>query len=113
VNGQRISEIDLEIGLPSMNRLLIVAILFISMASLYAQAQQPNTAKLKADAQNALAALRKRYLPALRTYRGGHPGSHKRRPKASAATRVKFGRKRPKHFSHFATKSTVVGLHRS
>jgi len=34
------------------NGLLIVAILFISTASLYAQRQQQNVAKLKADARN-------------------------------------------------------------
>jgi hypothetical protein len=34
-----------------MNRLLIVAILVIYAAPLYAQSQQPNAAKLKADAQ--------------------------------------------------------------
>ena len=35
-----------------MNRLLIVAILVISTAPLYAQRQQQNVAKLKADARN-------------------------------------------------------------
>jgi hypothetical protein len=35
-----------------MNRLLIVAILLISTAPLYAQRQQQNVAKLKADARN-------------------------------------------------------------
>jgi ABC-type transporter Mla subunit MlaD len=35
-----------------MNRLLIVAILVISTAPLYAQRQQQNIAKLKADARN-------------------------------------------------------------
>jgi hypothetical protein len=34
-----------------MTRLLIVGILLLSTVPLYAQAQQPNTAKLKADAQ--------------------------------------------------------------
>ncbi len=41
-----------------MNWSLIVAILFISIASPYAQAQQPNTAKLKADAQNVVSNIR-------------------------------------------------------
>jgi hypothetical protein len=35
-----------------LNRLLIVAILLISTAPLYAQRQQQNVAKLKADARN-------------------------------------------------------------
>jgi hypothetical protein len=35
-----------------MNRLLLVGTLLISTAPLYAQGQQPNTAKLKADARN-------------------------------------------------------------
>ena len=35
-----------------LNRLLVVAILFISTAPLYAQHQQQNVAKLKADARN-------------------------------------------------------------
>ena len=35
-----------------MNRLLIVAILLISTVSLYAQREQQNIAKLKADARN-------------------------------------------------------------
>ena len=35
-----------------MNRLLIVAILLISTVPLYAQRQQQNVAKLKADARN-------------------------------------------------------------
>ena len=37
-----------------MNRLLIIAILVISTVPLYAQDQMPNTAKLKADAQNVV-----------------------------------------------------------
>jgi hypothetical protein len=37
-----------------MNRLLIVAILFISTAPIYAQRQQQNVAKLKEDARNAV-----------------------------------------------------------
>jgi hypothetical protein len=37
-----------------MNRLLIVAILMLSTAPLYAQGQQQNVAKLKEDAQNAV-----------------------------------------------------------
>ncbi len=37
-----------------MNRLLIIAILVISTVPLYAQGQRPNTAKLKADAQNVV-----------------------------------------------------------
>jgi len=37
-----------------MNRLLIVAILLISAAPVYAQAQQLNMAKLKADAQKVV-----------------------------------------------------------
>jgi hypothetical protein len=37
-----------------MNRLLIVATLMLSTAPLYAQGQQPNVAKLKADARNVV-----------------------------------------------------------
>src|SRR5262249_24781072 len=37
-----------------MNRLLIVAILMLSTAPLYAQGQQQNVAKLKEDARNAV-----------------------------------------------------------
>ncbi len=37
-----------------MNRLLTVAILAISVAPLYAQGQQPDAAKLKADAQEVV-----------------------------------------------------------
>jgi preprotein translocase subunit YajC len=37
-----------------MNRLLIVAILIIGIFPLYAQSQQPNAAKLKADAQKVV-----------------------------------------------------------
>ena len=40
-----------------MNRLLIVAILLISAASVYAQAQQPDAAKLKADARNVVGTI--------------------------------------------------------
>ena len=35
-----------------MNRLLIIGVLLSSAVTLHAQAQQPNTAKLKADARN-------------------------------------------------------------
>ena len=41
----------------AMNRLLIVAILLISAASVYAQDQQPNVAKLKADAQKVVSII--------------------------------------------------------
>jgi hypothetical protein len=41
-----------------MNRLLIVVILVISTAPLYAQAQQPDMAKLKADAQKVFSIIR-------------------------------------------------------
>jgi hypothetical protein len=41
----------------SMNQLLIVAILIISTAPLFAQ-PQPDTAKLKADAQNVVSIIR-------------------------------------------------------
>ena len=41
----------------AMNRLLIVAILLISAAPVYAQAQQPNMAKLKADAQKVVSII--------------------------------------------------------
>jgi hypothetical protein len=41
---------DLEQITDLFNGPLVMAILFISMGSLCAQAQQPNTAKLKADA---------------------------------------------------------------
>jgi predicted transcriptional regulator len=37
-----------------MNRLSIIAILITGTSSLYAQGQQPNVAKLKADAQNVV-----------------------------------------------------------
>ena len=40
-----------------MNRLLIVAILVISAAPVYAQAQQPDAAKLKADAQKVVSII--------------------------------------------------------
>jgi len=40
-----------------MNRLLIVAILIISTAQLYAQGQQPDAAKLKADARNVVSII--------------------------------------------------------
>jgi predicted ribosome quality control (RQC) complex YloA/Tae2 family protein len=40
-----------------LNRLLIVAILVISTAPLYAQAQQPDMAKLKADAQKVISSI--------------------------------------------------------
>jgi hypothetical protein len=39
------------------NRLLIVAILIISRAPLYAQGEQPNIAKLKADAQKVVSII--------------------------------------------------------
>ena len=41
----------------NMNRLLTVAILAISIAPLYAQGQQPDVAKLKADAQNVVSII--------------------------------------------------------
>jgi hypothetical protein len=41
-----------------MNRLLIVWFLVISTVPLYAQAQQPNTAKLKADAEKVVSDIR-------------------------------------------------------
>jgi hypothetical protein len=41
-----------------MNRLLIVAILLISAAQEYAQAQQPDAAKLKADAQKVVSIIK-------------------------------------------------------
>ena len=40
-----------------MNRLLIVAILIISTARLYAQGQQPDAATLKADARNVVSII--------------------------------------------------------
>ncbi len=40
-----------------MNRLLIVAILVISTVPLFARGQQPNTAKLKADAQKVVSII--------------------------------------------------------
>ena len=40
-----------------MNRLLIIAILLISTAPLYAQRQQQNVAKLKADARNIVGTI--------------------------------------------------------
>jgi hypothetical protein len=41
-----------------MNRLLIIWFLVISTVPLYAQAQQPNTAKLKADAEKVVSDIR-------------------------------------------------------
>ena len=41
-----------------MNRLLIVGILIMSMAPRYAEGQQANTAKLKADAQKVVSIIR-------------------------------------------------------
>jgi hypothetical protein len=41
----------------AMNRLLIVGILLISTAPLYAQGAQPDTAKLKADAQKVVSII--------------------------------------------------------
>jgi hypothetical protein len=45
-----------KVGIPGefMNRLLIVAILMLLTAPLYAQGQQQNVAKLKEDARNAV-----------------------------------------------------------
>jgi hypothetical protein len=40
-----------------MNPLLIIAILISSTAPLYAQRQQPNVAKLKADAQKVVSII--------------------------------------------------------
>jgi len=40
-----------------MNGLLVVAILLISTPPLYAQGQQPNVAKLKADARNLVGVI--------------------------------------------------------
>ena len=41
-----------------MNRLLIVGVLLLLTVPLYAEAQQPNTAKLKADAQKVVSDIR-------------------------------------------------------
>jgi hypothetical protein len=41
-----------------MSRLLIIGVLLNSAMALYAQAQQPNTAKLKADAQKVVSIIR-------------------------------------------------------
>ena len=41
-----------------MNRLLIIGLLLNSAVTLYAQAQQPNTTKLKADAQKVVSIIR-------------------------------------------------------
>jgi len=41
-----------------MNRLLIVGVLLLSTVPLWAQAQRPNTAKLKADAQKVVSDIR-------------------------------------------------------
>jgi hypothetical protein len=41
-----------------MSRLLIIGVLLSSALTLYAQAQQPNTAKLKADAQKVVTIIR-------------------------------------------------------
>src|SRR5262249_51886935 len=51
------SEIDEATG-TLMNRLLIVAILLISTAPMYAQGQQPSMAKLKADAQKVVSIIK-------------------------------------------------------
>ena len=40
-----------------MNRLLIIGILLVSMVPFYAQGQQPNTAKLKEDAQKVVSII--------------------------------------------------------
>jgi hypothetical protein len=40
-----------------MSRLLLIGILLISTAPLYAQGQQPNAAKLKADAQKVVSVI--------------------------------------------------------
>ena len=40
-----------------MNRLLIIAILIISILPLYAEGQQPNAAKLKVDAQKVVSII--------------------------------------------------------
>jgi hypothetical protein len=42
----------------AMKRLLIVGILIISTAPLYAQGQQPDAAKLKADAQKVVSIIK-------------------------------------------------------
>jgi parvulin-like peptidyl-prolyl isomerase len=42
----------------AMNRILIAGILIISTAPLYAQGAQPNTAKLKADAQKVVGIIK-------------------------------------------------------
>jgi hypothetical protein len=41
-----------------MNRFLIIGLFFSSAVTPYAQAQQPNTAKLKADAQTVVSIIR-------------------------------------------------------
>jgi hypothetical protein len=41
-----------------MSRLLIIGVLLSSALTLYAQAQQPNTAKLKVDAQKVVSIIR-------------------------------------------------------
>jgi len=41
-----------------MNRLALLMILLVSTVPLYAQAQQPDTAKLKADAQKVVSSIR-------------------------------------------------------
>ena len=41
-----------------MNRLLMIGLLLNSAVTLYAQAQQPNTTKLKADAQKVVSIIR-------------------------------------------------------
>ena len=41
-----------------MSRLLIIGVLLSSAATLHAQAQEPNTAKLKADAQKVVSIIR-------------------------------------------------------
>ena len=41
-----------------MNRLLMIGLLLNSAVTLYAQAQQPNTTKLKADPQKVVSIIR-------------------------------------------------------
>ena len=61
-----------------MNRLLIVEVLLLSTVPLCAQAQQPNTAKLKADAQKVVSIIKDRQevsvLPNYQTRGADRPG---------------------------------------
>jgi len=79
-----------------MNRLLIIAILMLSTAPLYAQGQQQNVAKLKEDARNAvdiigLIGVRPKAIAKLSTSSGGSLGGPIRRRTKSRLRRYRRG----------------------